>query len=96
MPASLRDEVVRMLDRHGPFDGGVPHRLAAAALAGLADVLAGPGDRSSAGRLLAADALLTYACEAAGEAGPDAVDRLVRELSPARFDELLTGPDETG
>jgi hypothetical protein len=39
--------------------------------------------------LLAADALLTYACEAAAELGDEALARLHEELSPARFAALL-------
>jgi len=43
--------------------------LAAAAMAGLTQVAAGTGERSEALRLLAADAALTYAFEAAAESG---------------------------
>ena len=46
-----------------------PRALVAAALAGLDEVAGGAGDRSEAIRLLAADAALTWAFEAAAEAG---------------------------
>lgn len=92
-PVALRDEVVRMLEHHDPRSGSVAERLAAAGLAGFSAVLAGPGDRSSAGALLSADALLTYACEAAAEEGHGALERLTRELAPARFARLMTEPN---
>ncbi len=91
MPEPLKAHVVTMLERHAPPTGDVAERLAAAALGGLAAVIDGPGGRTSAAPLLAADALLTYACEAAAESGPEALDRLTRALAPSRFDGLLTG-----
>lgn len=68
-------------------------RLAAAGLAALQDVVGRPSERGTATTLLAADALLTYACEAAAEAGPDALDRLTASLDFARFSHLIE--DET-
>lgn len=52
-------------------------------MAALADALAAPGqDRAAAFRLLAADALLTYACEAAAEENRpgETLERLLRDL----------------
>ncbi len=53
-------------------DGGVasvPGRLVAGGLAHLDEAVARPGrDREAAYQLLAADALITYGCEAASEA----------------------------
>ncbi len=46
-----------------------PRALAAAAVAGLSQVAAGAGDRTEALRLLAADAALTWAFEAAADTG---------------------------
>ena len=46
-----------------------PRALAAAALAGLDEVAEGEGERADALRLLAADAALTWAFEAATETG---------------------------
>jgi hypothetical protein len=82
----------------GPADAGVAERLADAGLAALGRIAAEPSTRGGALDLLAADALLTYACEAAaeaeasGEAG--AVERLTDRLAPGRFDALL--PPEVG
>ncbi len=64
-------------------------QLAESAMRALETVVARSSERSTATILLAADALLTYACEAAGEAGPEALDRLTRDLSFDRFAQLL-------
>ena len=71
---------------------GVPEQLAEAGLAALAEVIAGVGARASAVRLLAADALLTFACEAAAEEGGGALERLTEALAPDRFAALLEAP----
>lgn len=68
--------------------GGIADRLAAAGLAALARSIRGT-ERSTATDLLVADALLTYACEAAAEAGPAALDRLTAGLDFERFATLL-------
>ena len=52
-------------------------------LACVAHSLASDGGRDVAIDLLAADALLTHACEAAAEAGPEALERLLDAVSPA-------------
>jgi hypothetical protein len=82
-----------------PAGRTVAERLAGAGLAALGHVAARPSTRDTAIDLLAADALITYACEAAVEAEADgddgAVERLIGMLSPAHFDQLLqpeTGP----
>ncbi len=71
-------------DLHGGV-GSVPGSLVAAGLAHLDEALARPGrDREAAYQLLAADALITYGCEAAAEAAnPRGVLRevLVRVLA---------------
>lgn len=71
-----------------PEDGAARHEaLASAALAALDRARGAPGRvRESAFHLLAADALLTYACEAAlGANAPDAVlERLVKEAAARR------------
>lgn len=54
--------------------------LASAARDRLRTVLQSSGERAAAIDLLAADALLTHACEAAAEAGPGAFDALLREF----------------
>lgn len=70
-------------------DGAGSKALAAAGPEG-ARALAELRDR--AGRLLEADALLTYALEAAAEQGPHAVSALAAWLAPARLAALL--PDQ--
>lgn len=64
-------------------------QLAEAALDCLRAALAAGRGRPAAVHLLAADALLTYACEAAAEAGPDALLALAREYGPGRLARLL-------
>lgn len=73
VPEELSREVQACLASVPPGSAscGQGERLAAAALRTLDDVAAGPGDREAALRLLAADASLTYAFEAAAELGED-------------------------
>jgi len=72
-PRELADDILRLLETTPDLDFSDPvGALAMAALAGLQQVVAGAGDRSEALRLLAADAALTYAFEAAAEAGRSA------------------------
>ncbi len=88
-PASLRTRVSRALAGTPEQSDSLPQTLADAALAALERVLANPSERAAAFDLLAADALLTYAFEAAAEQGGDAVLELSNAYSPARFNELL-------
>jgi hypothetical protein len=66
--------------------GPLPESLTTAATSALARALAGSGERRGAFDLLAADALLTYACEAAAEAGdPEAtLHSLVEQVGRGR------------
>lgn len=73
----------------GRAEADVPEALAGAALACLRAAVEGGRDRAAAWDLLAADALLTYACEAAAEAGPDVRAVLERIAPPDRFARLL-------
>jgi hypothetical protein len=91
-PPSLRTAIEDALRRGDPGAGPLPDRLAAAGVRTLRRVVESPGDRGVATELLAADALLTYACEAAAEEGPEAVRELARAFGPARFAEIL--PEE--
>ena len=63
---------LKIPDDGADFDGGaasVPGCLVAGGLAHLDEAVARPGrDREAAYQLLAADALITYSCEAASEA----------------------------
>ncbi|HEX7048732.1 MAG TPA: hypothetical protein VF188_00870 [Longimicrobiales bacterium] len=68
--------------------------LAAAAVVTMRRVLAAPGGRAAAYDLLAADALLTYACEAAAEAGLDALEATTHAHDPVRLAELLRPEEE--
>lgn len=89
-PATLRRVMDELLAGTPPSDP-LPDRLAAAGLAALEEVVRQPSRRSTASTLLAADALLTYACEAAAEAGLDELERVTAELDFERFAHLLPG-----
>ena len=88
-PSTLRAAMDRALNA-STGDAAAAETLAAAGLGALAAVVAGHGERVSAVDLLAADALLTCACQAAAEAGPGAVEALTSSLEVARFEALLT------
>jgi hypothetical protein len=69
--------------------GDVVRALGDAAFDCLASSLAiGPG-RAAALDLLAADALLTYAWEAAADGGAQGLERFAAACAPARFQALL-------
>ncbi len=88
VPASL---VARMRHYLAGRSGPLPDRLVDAAFDALRAALAAPDERASALDLLAADALLTAAFEAAAEEGVAAVGRLAAATGPAAFADLLTG-----
>lgn len=97
-PPSLRAAIQRAIRRSDPGAGPLHMRLAATGLETLRRVAALPSTREHAEELLAADALITYACEAAVEAdgvdgadGGDALEALTAALGPARFAGLLPG-----
>lgn len=72
-PPDLAADILRLLDTTPGLDFSDPvSALVEAALAGLEQVAGGKGERTEALRLLAADAALTYAFEAAAEAGRSA------------------------
>lgn len=87
-PAMLRDVMAELLEGTAPSDP-LPDRFAAAALAALEAAVRQPSQRRTAPILLAGDALLTYACEAAVEAGLDELERITAELDLDRFSRLL-------
>lgn len=94
MPTELRQALDAALvdDEAGAVEAGsVADRLAAAGLAALARSIRGT-ERSTATDLLVADALLTYACEAAAEVGQAELDRLTAALDFERFATLLEPP----
>lgn len=69
-------------------DDSVPASLADAARVCMRDALAAGDDRSAALHLLAADALITYACEAAAD-GAAAFEAVARAAAPERLALLL-------
>jgi hypothetical protein len=72
-PPELAADIVTLLETTPGLDLTDPvAALAGAALAGLSQVADGTGERTEALRLLAADAALTYAFEAAAEVGRSA------------------------
>ena len=88
-PPELEDEVRALVGEAAargavpPLGGGaIADLLATAGLLGLDEVVATPGGRESALRLLAADAALTCAFEAAAGTGGD-VARLCASVGPA-------------
>ena len=87
-PAPVRQAMEEQLAGTDPADP-LPRRLAHGAVRALKGVVSRPSDRSTAMTLLAADALLTYACEAAVEAGPDALEGITAELDFQRFTDLI-------
>jgi hypothetical protein len=94
MPAALRRavrDVVARAEAAGVVDpdAPVPDRLAECALHALGVVVRAEADRAMAAELLAADALLTYACEAAAEAGPAELDRVTGRFDEGRIGALL-------
>jgi hypothetical protein len=95
LPPSLQQEIEAALARHDPGTGSLAERLAGAGIAALGQVASSDQGRQGALPLLAADALITYACEAAAEAeaaGHDgAVKRITGALGPATFTRLLAG-----
>lgn len=92
-PAAVRASIAGAMARYDPGDGVVSERLVSAGLALLEGVVSGVGDRASAAELLAADALLTYAVEAAAEEGRGSLDRLLGSLDFDRFERLLPRGD---
>jgi hypothetical protein len=71
----------------------VPGRLAHAALDCLRTAFDDCDDRAAALHLLAADALVTAACEAAAQAGLATLEELCDALSPQRLAALLPAVD---
>ena len=87
-PASLMAAMERTLVA-APSDGPAAEALAEAGLHALRGVVAGHGERGSAVDLLAADALLTCACQAAAAGGAGAVAAFAASLDVSRFETLL-------
>jgi hypothetical protein len=87
-PAHLADRMAAALRQVATVDD-VPRALGDAAFVCLEASLAlGPG-RAAALDLLAADALLTYAWEAAAESGAEGLERFAADCPPERFQALV-------
>ena len=86
-PESLRKKMLDALA--GVDEPTIYDALAAAAADCLKRALADPTDRARAFDLLAADALLTHACEAAAMAGADTLREFTGKWNPDRFETLL-------
>jgi hypothetical protein len=86
-PDRLRERMNQALT--GSNEATIADELAAAAESCLRAALKNPSQRASALDLLAADALLTHACEAAAEQGGDALARFAESWNAERFEQLL-------
>lgn len=102
LAASVRGLLDLVSGESGPDEtrAEIPDRLAAAAVRGFDGVLEtsdpSPRSREAALRLLAADALLTYAFEAAADLGTG-VDELAERIGPdGTFGRLLLATSEEG
>lgn len=98
VPARLVARMRAAFDQLDPLDAEpeeTPAALGSAALACLRDALAKGDRREAAIDLLAADALLTYGCEAAAEAAPGALERFANDYGAARLAALLPDPNRS-
>lgn len=94
-PASLAERMQLALKRvEASSATPVWQSLAEAAQDRLRVALPHAEERPAALDLLAADALLTHACEAAAEEGADALETLTTRYGATRLAELLTEADE--
>src|SRR5687768_17597231 len=87
-PVILRDRMYAAVMQVEP-PASVHEQLAGAAQYCLQAALARPAHRAAALDLLAADALLTHACAAAADAGPEELARFTASLDASHFAELL-------
>src|SRR5687768_8220140 len=91
-PFELHRRLQRALERaDAAAADSIPDALAEAAFDCLRSAVRLGDDRAAANDLLAADALLTYACEAAAETGVDELDVFLQRLEVARFEALTPG-----
>ena len=81
--------MLRVVERLRCPGDTIAHTLAAAAMESLREAACAGDDRRAANDLLAADALLTYAIEAATEMGTDQLEGLLGELDIARFETMM-------
>jgi hypothetical protein len=88
-PFDLELRVRRAVERVPVPGPSIPDTLVAAAVQCLRDAVRSGHERSAANELLTADALLTYAFEAAAEKGIEHLELLTRALDVARFEQLM-------
>lgn len=91
VPPELESRMESAID-DVPGDDTIHGALADAARICLRDALAAGDDRAAALHLLAADALLTYACEAAADPDASALTQLADAFAPERLAHLTEGP----
>ena len=89
-PERLRTHMLAALA--GRTDGAVATQLAGAARVCMTRALLTHDAFETALELLAADALLTHACEAAAETGSEALAEFAAAWSPEYFEQLLPSP----
>ncbi|HEX6132977.1 MAG TPA: hypothetical protein VFZ24_03275 [Longimicrobiales bacterium] len=90
VPPSLEARMETAIDRVLEYDT-IHEMLADAARICLREALADPDSRAAALSLLAADALVTYACEAAAQGDGAALRELAQAWSPERLAYLIDG-----
>ncbi len=93
-PATLRERMLTALSdsaRDSVAVSAIPTSLAEAAIGALSIAIEKCDERASALDLLAADALLTYAMEAAAEQGGEALDAIAEAYGNHRLAQLMTG-----
>jgi hypothetical protein len=88
-PFDLERRLVRAVERTQSTGLTAAEVLADAGLELLASAARAGAERTAANDLLTADALLTYAIEAATEESVAALDSILARLQLKRFDELL-------
>jgi hypothetical protein len=87
-PRELLDRMLTALGESAPAVD-LSSRLGEAAVVCLTAAIDRVGERAAALDLLAADALLTYACEAAAESEPGGLERFARDFGAERLALLL-------
>ena len=86
-PDQLRERMRSAVEQAS--GSSVQVQLANAATACLRAALQHPSSKSAALDLLSADALLTHACAAAAEAGPDELARFTAMVDAQHFQDML-------
>jgi hypothetical protein len=88
-PFELYRRVRRAVEWSDAEGASVPDMLARVALQSMQRAMRSGTDRGAANDLLAADALLTYACEAAAEQGVGPFEEFIQQLDFPAFEAIL-------